>query len=246
MLIFAKKVSPFFNSTVKSIDEKILEKEISSILHPDVQRELHTHFNTEKTASEPAVMEVVQRILLSRLQHENCRSAYTTLIIDTFVGYEQEQSGVPFDSSGSNIHLTLTPAQILHLYVNRRDAWERSNRERIEQYAQNYSMNYILKEWYTGWPDLRAYVRSLLIRVAAIRFLLFSHPRLYSIMRQYLSSTAQEKGGAYGELDKAAVEMCYNFTRNIGHSPELNTRIEAILNDLGLISWGSDLQFLGF
>ena len=112
--------------------------------------------------------------------------------------------------------------------------------------AQNYSMNYILKDWYTGWPDLRAYVRSLLIRVTAIRFLLFSHPRLYAIMRQHISSAAHEEGSAYGEVDKAAVEMCYKFVRNIGHSPELNTRIEAILNDLGLISWESDLQFLRF
>ena len=246
MIGFAKKVSPFFNSMVKSIDEEMLAKEISSILLPDVQGELQAQFNTEKTTSDPTVMEAVHRVLLSRLQHENCRPGYTALIIDTFVGYEQEQSGVSFDSSGSNINLTLTPAQILHLYVNRRNAWERSHLEKIEQYAQNYSMNYILKDWYTGWPDLRAYVRSLLIRVTAIRFLLFSHPRLYAIMRQHISSAAHEEGSAYGEVDKAAVEMCYKFVRNIGHSPELNTRIEAILNDLGLISWESDLQFLRF
>jgi lysine-N-methylase len=243
---FARKVSPFFNSTMKSIDEGMLAQEINSILNPDVQDELHAHFSTLNITPDPRVMEAVQRVLLSRLQHENCRPGYTSLIIDTFTGYEQEQSGVPFDSSRSNINLTLTPAQILHLYVNRRNIWERSHLEKIELYTQNYSMNYILKDWYTGWPDLNAYVRSLLIRVTAIRFLLFSHPRLYAIARQPNSSAGLEEGSVHGEVDKTAVEMCYNFTRNIGHSPQLNTRIEAILNDLSLISWEGHLPFLRF
>jgi len=243
MLNFAKKVSPFFNKTVGSLDEDMLAMEINSILQQDVQGDLHERFSTEKKTSDPTVMEAVQRVLLSRLQHENCRPEYTKLIIDTFVGYEQEYSGASFDKNQPAIHLTLTPAQILHLYVNRRDFFGDGHGERIEQYAQNYSMNYILQDWYTGWPDLTAYVRSLLIRVIAIRFLLFSHPRLYAIMKQHTPS-ACAKGFTHDELDKTAVEVCYNFTRNIGHSLQLNTQIEAILNELGLSSWENIVQLL--
>jgi len=245
ILYLAEQISPFFTRGTKTVDEEKLVIEINGILHPEVLNELHTQFISLKKTPDPIVMEAVQRVLLSRLQHDNCRPGYTRLVTDTFVGYEYEYFGKTFEPGQSNISLTLSPAKVLQSYKNRRAFWEENHNRSIERYFNNYSMNYILNTWYTGWPDLNAYVRSLLIRVAAIKFLMFSHPRIFAGMNQHAARTG-EVNNLRAELDSVAVDACYNFTRNIGHSPELNNQIENILDRLGMNTFESRVQLVDF
>jgi len=232
LLFFARQTVPFFFRSAESVDEEKLGSELNAILHPGVIQDLHELFISLPKTPGSEVMEAVQRILVSRLQHDNCRPGYAKMIMNIFLSYEQELKGRMIEQSQPTIQLSLTPAEILPAYLRRRDFWEKQMGKRIERYFRNYSMNYILKEWYTGWPDLVAYVRSLFIRVAAIRFLMYGQPRLLSMMRLDTPSRTLDEEGLVQALDDAAVQACYSFSRNLGHSPELNTRIEAILDDL--------------
>lgn len=67
---------------------------------------------------------------------------------------------------------------VLRRYRSRRALVLLGHGRRIEHWFSSHCLNYLLVESYQDWPDLRAYARDLALRVASVRFLLFSHPAL--------------------------------------------------------------------
>jgi hypothetical protein len=67
---------------------------------------------------------------------------------------------------------------IVRRYRRRRALVLLGHGRRIEHWFSSHCLNYLLVESYQDWPDLRAYARDLALRVASVRFLLFSHPAL--------------------------------------------------------------------
>jgi len=241
LFYFAQQISPLFHKGIPDVDEKKLAAQIDAVSDPELLGALHERFIASKTPDSKAI-EGIQRILLSRMQHENCRPNYTRMIMDSYLSYEREHGNASFDGNHSNINITLSPAQVGDLYMKRRDYWESSYKEQIDRYMFNYAMNYMLQEVYIGHYDLTVYLRSLFYQIAAIRFLIFSNPMLVELMRR----PGAEKNAEHEQamLGAAAVEACYRFTRNIVQSSKLGTEIDSILNALGLSSVEALPQFL--
>jgi lysine-N-methylase len=100
-------------------------------------------------------------------------------------------------------------------YAQRRDAWEAAEGDRVALYFENYAKNFWMREWYTSSVDLLAHTRRLLVRVAVLRFLLFSHPALPAAL------------GQREALDRAAVETFYKVARAVEHQDNFLDRIAA-------------------
>ncbi len=116
------------------------------------------------------------------------------------------------------------PEDVLAGYERRRDYWQDRYSERIENYFVNYAISYFLKEWYSGAPDLLTHVLGFAVRYALVRLLLFSHPRLRTLMEE--PDAAVVEAG----LDAAVVETVYSFSRVIEHDASFKESIDAILS----------------
>lgn len=77
--------------------------------------------------------------------------------------------------------------------------------DRVDGYLQNY----LRHQWIQGWaPQLAgigSYLRAQLLSVAALRFLLLSHPQA--------QEAAQDPAGGAATMDRLAVEIIYTFSR---------------------------------
>jgi lysine-N-methylase len=112
-------------------------------------------------------------------------------------------------------------------YAQRREAWQAAHGARLDRYFENYAKNFWMREWYTSSVDLLAHARRLLMRVAVLRLLLFSHPALQA--SQGLAAAAQ------GEiLDRAAVDTFYKMARAVEHQDNFLDRIAATVVREGL------------
>jgi lysine-N-methylase len=115
-------------------------------------------------------------------------------------------------------------ADLLASYVRRRDSWSPALAARIDQYFTNYALNHFLKQWYVGAPDLLAYVRHFLARLAVVRFVFFNHPRVV------VAADLADEAAAARELDDAAVDTIYKFSRAVDHHAAFLAALDAGLS----------------
>jgi lysine-N-methylase len=124
--------------------------------------------------------------------------------------------------------LRIDPVALWAAYAERRAAWQADWAARIDLAFENYAKNFWLRESYTRSVDLLAHARRLLVRVAVLRFLLFSHPSL--VAARTLSDPA-----AQGEaLDRAMVEVFYKVARAVEHQSNFLDRIASTVVRDGL------------
>lgn len=97
-------------------------------------------------------------------------------------------------------------------YERGRRAWEGAFPDRIPRYATNGAANFWLRDPFTAAPDLVSHTLDLCARLAAIRFLLFTHPAL-----RRLGAPAAGDPDHAAALDRAAVETVYTFSRAVEH-----------------------------
>jgi lysine-N-methylase len=132
----------------------------------------------------------------------------------------------------------------LRLYRARRAFMRLGHSRRIERYFTNYCLNYVVSEPYYRWPDLQHYARDLALCLAALRFLLFSHPGV-CVPWGNVSEGAEPReieGDAWSTaaLDTAAIETFQALTRSVERTSLLDdlrkaTRIDDTPGTIGLL-----------
>jgi hypothetical protein len=141
--------------------------------------------------------------------------SFDDLLTDTIASY-RSSGGVVIDDQGNR---AVSAAALWADYVVRRQEWQATFPERVDRYFENYAKNFWMREWYTTSVDLLAHSRRLLVRVAVLRLLLFSHPSLLAA-RSLTDVTAKRAA-----LDRAAVEVFYRFSRAVEHQSNLLDKI---------------------
>jgi hypothetical protein len=192
-----KQTAAFFHEGVASVDEARLSAAIDQACDPGTvalwNRELSTVPGSEAVAANLVGELLSERLRLSTLPR------FRDLVVRTMASYGQVGEG--------------SLPELWQAYTARRQQWMALEAERIDLYLENYAKNYWMREWHVLSNDLLAHTLRLLVRVAVLRFLLFSHPSL-------LESVALAPEARRETLDRAAVEVFYNFTRAIEHDAE--------------------------
>ena len=100
---------------------------------------------------------------------------------------------------------------------------------RLDQFLTNYALNYWFTHWYTQSPDLLTYQSKLLVNLAALRFLLISHPHVYSE-----ALALDDETQATDLLDRTAVKIFYPFGRAVEHDQRFAGAIQSFLDRNGI------------
>jgi len=87
------------------------------------------------------------------------------------------------------------------IFKERRDGFSDHDLARVDLFVFNYVRHCCMAEWYSTFPSLRLYTQTLILRVAALRFLTLGHPAL---------SAAEP-----ASLDDVGVDVFYSFSRAI-------------------------------
>jgi hypothetical protein len=148
---------------------------------------------------------VLARMLARRLE-QRCTPAFRRMVGDALGVYGGRSA-----AEG----LTVQPEALWRRYAELRPSREALFGERLELYFRNYLKHFWMRDWYIDGPDLAVHAQNLMLRVAALRLLLFGHPELTAIE----AMAADERGPA---LDRVAVATFYSFSRSIDHNSFMN------------------------
>ena len=133
-------------------------------------------------------------------------------------------------------------------YRERREYWTAAYGRGLDRWLGNYCKNYWLRDWYVLSPNLLVHTQNLLVRLAILRFLLFSDPRLRD------TSTPAAEGATGGvdartrlaTLQTTVVDVIHKVVRAIEHDPSFLKRVQDALDAEGLQSFAHLVFLLKF
>jgi lysine-N-methylase len=219
---FAGRTREFFHADAPYADGDRLRREMAAFDDPRLREALHEQFRASRPSSEPVAV-VILKVLASRMRGRTA-VAFRRLLAEVLDSYARASGGV-IDADGQRHDVTLSPERVWQIYCERRAARLPLFGERLDLYFTNYAKNFVMREWYVYVPNLVAYLQMLLLRVAMLRFLLFSHPRLDEVAAEADEARQREA------LDRILVEVVYTFSRSLDHNDDFLTAMTQLLDE---------------
>ncbi|RMH15757.1 MAG: hypothetical protein D6701_09785 [Gemmatimonadetes bacterium] len=225
---FAKEVDAFYGPG-RAVNEAGLANAVRRMRDPEFVAALIEQASALELPESLAT--AVAHHLLAHVVHvsggawEMVRQAYLTYATDG------DDSPVWLEDADGEQQLKVRPAAFRARYRERAEAWEAAADERIDRYFTNYLVN----AWMRGYldaPSVTAFVRSLVLQTAILRFLLFSDPELPSP-----PADGPAQPDVLEALDRAAVRSVYRMSRATEHDPGYLERLDRTLDELGFTSF---------
>jgi lysine-N-methylase len=213
-----KQTASFFNKEAAQLDDALLVRTVEQVCNPARVAAWHRELGSLPAA--PAVTANLVNLVLTAKMKLGGAGSFAKLLDASLTSYGatlDPETGAP----------TLSLADLWSAYASRRDAWTAGLSDRIDLYFENYAKNYWMSDWYTRSPDLLAHAQQLLVRVAVLRFALFSHPDLQA-------GPGDDLAAGRATLDRVAVEVFYKFSRAIEHDPAFLQLIASHLVEQGM------------
>jgi lysine-N-methylase len=216
-----KQTAEFFHRGATEVDEARLAAAIEQVSRP-AAIELWNQELASMPAPQSLTAKLVTQLIRERLKGTSPQ--FRTLVETTLASYKGAAS-VTTDDKGAT---TIAVPELWAAYEQRRTHWLTALPERIDLYFENYAKNFWMREWYSHASDLLAYAHRLLVRVAVLRFLLFSQPSLLPL------ATSDDLDAKREALDAAAVAVFYQFARAIEHDTTFIDLVAASLVEQGV------------
>ena len=227
---FAHRLDDFFGPGNENFSEGRLASEIDHISNADNLDELHRQFQELEIPTD-LTSTLTQQLLAARV-HRGVHRKFALMVRDAYFSYLGIDPNEWTESEDTE-RPSLTSDELWPMYRERAEFWDERFPDRIDQYITNYALNYWVKSWYTASPSLLRHTRTLLISVAALRFLLFSDPTLATAV----AHTDQSDEERRQLLDDTVVKVAYLFTRNVEHNKTFLDDVSESLDKRGISSF---------
>lgn len=106
--------------------------------------------------------------------------------------------------------------------INRSQVLERHG-TRVDTYFTNYAGKHLLSLPLFDELSLSTYIKELVLRVAMLRLIFFSHPSILKLAK------VQEGADGTSQLDDAAVAIFQAFAREVEHAPGVKNKLHGLL-----------------
>ena len=214
---------PFFHRGAEQLDERRLAEELTRVGRAPFLDALEDQW--QRIDLPPAwALKVIDVLLLARRQV--WIPPFDQLVSDALASYRPSTA----PSATTPDPLSIPHDELAAEYQRRRDDWTRRHGERIDKIFENYCKNYWLKDWYVSSASLLSHTQKLFVRLAVLRFLLFSHPRLLAATR----SGNDDQLAQRRTLETTAVEVFYKVSRALEHDPTFVDKIQGALEQEGM------------
>jgi lysine-N-methylase len=113
--------------------------------------------------------------------------------------------------------------RIIGAYELNRSAILERHAQRVDTYFTNHAVNYVLCMPFFDQFALVTYVQELVLRVAMLHLLFFSHPRVLEL------ADSAKSPDTLSQLDDAAVSIFQPFAREVEHRPGVGQKLNDLL-----------------
>ena len=234
---FANRISTFYHKDCQPVNELVLEEAITDATDDAVMTNLNEYL-LQYTSSDPVCLIVIHSILQLKLQQfpdENL----SKLIAEVMARYQQQHdNGEAMTMEVLQTMVTENTQRIHALFGNR-----------LEQYFSRYLINCLMREWFYTMPDTFTYVQMMIIRLAMLRFLVYSHPQMLALLQR--CETELRPGEALPtevreELDKLIVAVVYNFARAIDQNLPFLQVVYNAVSEQQMMNFDYSLAFIRY
>ena len=211
---------------------KLLDEELRRIQSDRTLDSLDNYFLNYVTA-EPVAIVVIQAVLQLRIQQapDDKLSRMASEIFSSYRTQIQDQSDI--EVYGEN----LPPDELWRCYQQNWDVLNAQYGIRLEQFLSRYLINCLQREWFVSMPDPFVYIHLLTIRLAILRFLISSHPRIQQLLQQQATTA---------EIDQQLVEIVYLFARGIDHNLAFLHVVYQAIAEQQMMSFDYAMPFIKF
>ncbi|MDH5178348.1 MAG: flagellin lysine-N-methylase [Gammaproteobacteria bacterium] len=240
MATFANRIGKFYHHDCQLPDPKRLTAELKQALNASGLEKLDD-FVIKYSPAEPIAVIVVQSVLQLRMQqfpHE-----YTSrLATEIFQSYAEHFP----DASPDVLIQALPPEPLWALYRSRKETIDRCFSLELEEYLSRFLVNCLYREWFITMPDLFTYLQMLVIRLAVLRFLLYSHTGINQLAEQLAAKNSKPTDKELGELRDIVVKVVYNYSRSIDHNLPFLRVVYDAMNEQQMMTFDYAMPFIRF
>ncbi|MDH5766997.1 MAG: flagellin lysine-N-methylase [Gammaproteobacteria bacterium] len=237
---FANRLGLFYHIDAEPA-EKLLSSELKQAMSVSMLERMDD-FVSKYIPAEPVAIIVVQAVLQLRIQ-QFPHDSYSQFVKDVFHGYENLLSGKP---SGIEYEDVLPAEELWQLYQKRRSLIDSYFSEELDNCFSRYLVNCLYREWFITMPDLFTYTHMLLIRLAILRFLVYSHPEIYRWAESLKSSSEKPSEHHIEQLRKYLVDVIYKNSRAIDHNTTFLQVVYDAIHEQQMMTHEYSLPFIKF
>lgn len=230
----ANNLSTFYYEDCQSVNSNALKKELDRSLESDSLDKLQSYID-QYQQDVPLAVIVVQAILRLRLQ-QFPNDTLSELIAEIFSLYESQLEGSP-ELYGGNI----PPDALWHVYRENAAILEEKYPVLIEQVFSRYLQNCLYREWFISMPSPFVYMHMLTIRVATLKFLLMSHPKIVSLLKADTTVADEEE-----KIQQYIIDVFYKYSRAIDHNMNFLQVVYNAIAEQEMMHFDYALPFIKF
>ena len=230
----ANNLSAFYYEDCSSLNKQVLQKELDKFIVEDGLENIQSYIE-QYTPEAPLAIIVVQAILRLRLQ-QFPNEALSKLIASIFEYYEATMDESP-ELYGGNI----PPDMLWQTYQKNTKLLTERYPVLLEQVFGRYVQNCLFREWFVSMPNPFVYVHMLTIRIAMLKFLVMSHPKIIHLLEQDNDSVDEEE-----KLQEYLVDIFYQYSRAIDHNMNFLQVVYNAIAEQDMMSFDYALPFVKF
>jgi len=238
---FANRVAHFYNLEADESNAKLLQNELKQALSVNMLERMDDYVNQYDPA-DPIAIIVVQAVLQLRVQ-QFPDEAYSQFIKQVFREYE---TVMPGQLQESTLEDALPPELLWQAYRPHHTLINKYFQTELDRCFSRYLINCLYREWFITMPDLFTYIHMLVIRLAILRFLVFSHPAIMQLAERLEAEQATVSTADITALREYIVDVFYKNSRAIDHNSVFLKVVYDAIHEQQMMTYEYSLPFIKF
>ena len=237
----ANRVTAFYQLDVEENKDKLLENELKQAMSISMLERMDD-FVSKYDPADPLAIIVIQAVLQLRIQ-QFPQETYSRFIQHIFSEYE---ALMPSLDGATQLEDALPPELLWEKYQPRHFLIDKYFGEELDRCFTRYLINCLYREWFITMPDLFTYIHMLVIRLAILRFLIYSHPDILQLAEQLESKKSTASDAELTRLRECVVDIFYKNSRAIDHNTVFLKVVYDAIHEQQMMTYEYSLPFIKF
>ncbi|HEB86892.1 MAG TPA: hypothetical protein ENI68_07755 [Gammaproteobacteria bacterium] len=231
----AQRMSIYYHRDCKAIDGQRLERDLQQSLDRGNLKNIQNYLEQDNSVNLLAMLVVraILEIKITQFPDEKLSRMAKNIFTDSATGSANSILDVPIED-------------VQKAYDALRQLVSPVMNEKIDRYFTRYLCNCLFREWYFTMPDTFTYMQMLLIRMAMLRFLFYSEPRLIPLLKEYEQADSKDQSHLQAELDSLAITLIYNFARAVDQNLSFLQLVYTAISEQDMFNFDYSLAFVKF
>ncbi len=235
LIELAHRLSVYYHRDCKSIDSQRLQRDLQQSMDRGNLKNIENYLQQDDSVNLLAMLVVraVLEIKITQFPDEKLSQMAKNIFTDSKLDSISGIADVPIED-------------IQKAYNKSREQVSPAMNQKIDRYFTRYLCNCLFREWYFTMPDTFTYMQMLLIRMAMLRFLFYSEPRVICLLKEYEQADREARGPLQEELDSLAINLVYNFARSVDQNLSFLQLVYTAISEQDMFNFDYSLAFVKF